>query len=276
MISISLGPISLPFDRFLILVCLVIAFIVGSVVGKKGKVSVDASIAGIFVIAMLAARLSFVAQYWQEYQNSIWLMLDIRDGGFDMITALIVGALVFMGFVWKRPEGRRALISGVTVGVVVWGVTTMSLWMIKETSQQLPPIMVKQLTGDTVDLNQIEQGKPRVINLWATWCPPCRREMPVLEEAQRNIKEIGFVFVNQGEHTAVIEQYLQQESLGLDNVVADSSGSVGYQVGSRALPTTLFINAQGQLVDAHLGELSRASLKARLDNLVAQERKSTE
>lgn len=269
--SLSIGPISLPFDRLLLLICLAIAFVVGAMAAKKEGASVDGRIAGIFIIAMIAARISFVIQYWQEYQGSFWAMMDIRDGGFDGLMAIITGLIALVGFGWKQTKGRKALLKGVMSGVMVWSLTTVSLWAIKDTSQQLPQILVKQLDGDTVDLNQVEQGKPRVINLWATWCPPCRREMPVLEEAQQTMDGIGFVFVNQGEHSAIIEQYLQQETLQLDNVMADTAGSLGYQVGSRALPTTLFVNAQGQLVDAHLGELSKATLKAKLKKLIDKE-----
>src|SRR5690625_5589848 len=43
------------------------------------------------------------------------------------------------------------------------------------------------------------QGKPTVINLWATWCPPCRREMPVLEKSQNTYKNVNYVFINQDE-----------------------------------------------------------------------------
>lgn len=275
MMSLSIGPLSLPFDRLLVLICLAIAFIVGAVAAKKDKTSVDGRIAGIFVIAMIAARISFVIQYWQEYQGNFWAMMDIRDGGFDGLTAIIIGFIAFIGFAWKQAKGRRAMVKGVMAGVLLWGLTTASLWAIKDTSQQLPQIMVKQLGGSTVNLSDVEHKKPRVINLWATWCPPCRREMPVLEEAQQTLDGIGFIFVNQGEHSAIIEQYLHQETLLLDNVLVDTTGSLGYQVGSRALPTTLFVNAQGQLVDAHLGELSKASLKAKLKKLVDKEQENT-
>lgn len=274
MMTLSIGSISLPFDRLLLLICLAIAFIVGAVAAKKDKTSVDGRIAGIFVIAMIAARISFVIQYWQEFQGSVWAMIDIRDGGFDGLTAIIIGFMALIGFAWKRAKGRQAMFKGVMAGVLLWVLTTASLWAIKDTSQQLPHIMVKRLEGAAVNLSDVEDGKPRVINLWATWCPPCRREMPVLEEAQQTMDGIGFVFVNQGEHSAIIEQYLQQETLLLDNVLADMTGSLGYQVGSRALPTTLFVNAQGQLVDAHLGELSKASLKAKLEKLIDKEQQS--
>lgn len=267
MMSLSIGPISLPFDRFLILVCLAITFIVGAFAAKKSKISIDGSIAGIFLLSMLAARISFVIQYWAEYQQDIWSVIDIRDGGFDAWAAIIVGLVSLIVFAWKQPKARKALIKAYLVGVCVWGITTFTLQMLKNTAQQLPTIMVQQLDGVVVDLNKVEQGKPRVINLWATWCPPCRREMPVLQEAQQEMTDVGFVFVNQGEHSEVIEQFLSREDLALSNVMADTRGVLGYQIGSRALPTTLFINAQGKLVDAHLGELSKASLKAKLEKI---------
>jgi hypothetical protein len=91
--------------------------------------------------------------------------------------------------------------------------------------------------------------------------------MPALEQAQKQIPQVGFVFVNQGEHQAVIEQFLRKESLTLDNIVVDNKSMLSQMIGSRALPTTLFVDKDGMLVDAHLGELSRASLAAKLKKL---------
>ncbi|HTN35184.1 MAG TPA: TlpA disulfide reductase family protein, partial [Marinobacter sp.] len=89
---------------------------------------------------------------------------------------------------------------------------------------------------------------------------PCIREMPVLEEAQRDNPGITFVFVNQGEHAETVQQFFSKHNLALQNVLLDTSGSLGRIAGSQALPTTLFYTADGKQVDAHLGELSRASL----------------
>ncbi|WP_155718381.1 TlpA family protein disulfide reductase, partial [Pseudomonas fluorescens] len=104
------------------------------------------------------------------------------------------------------------------------------------------------------------QGGPLVINLWATWCPPCRREMPVLENAQRMRPDVTFLFVNQAESMQSVSTYLATQGLNLDNVLFDASGRLGQAVGSMALPTTLFYQADGRLINSHLGELSEASL----------------
>ncbi|MDX1553417.1 MAG: TlpA disulfide reductase family protein, partial [Marinobacter sp.] len=115
----------------------------------------------------------------------------------------------------------------------------------------------------------LTQGQPTVVNLWATWCPPCIREMPVLEEAQDRYPGINFVFANQGEHPETINQFLSEQNLDLDHVLSDRQGGFGRAIGSQGLPTTLFYDAQGKLVDSHMGELSKASLARGLERFEA-------
>ena len=104
-----------------------------------------------------------------------------------------------------------------------------------------------------------------VVNLWASWCPPCIREMPVLEQAQKDNPDITFVFVNQGEQHETIVHFLNQHNLTLNNVLTDTRSGLGRTTGSQALPTSLFYDAQGRQVNAHLGELSAASLAHNLE-----------
>lgn len=109
------------------------------------------------------------------------------------------------------------------------------------------------------------RGKPLVINIWATWCPPCRREMPVLQQAQSDYPHVTFLFVNQGETPENVSTFLATTGLSLTHVLFDGTGLLAQRVGSMALPTTLFYDANGRLVGSHLGELSRASLRHALE-----------
>jgi hypothetical protein len=84
--------------------------------------------------------------------------------------------------------------------------------------------------------------------------------MPVLEDAQRMRPDVTFLFVNQAESMQSVSTYLATQGLNLDNVLFDASGRLGQAVGSMALPTTLFYQADGRLINSHLGELSEASL----------------
>ncbi len=106
-----------------------------------------------------------------------------------------------------------------------------------------------------------------VVNLWATWCPPCREEMPLLALAQQRETGVTFVFVNQGESDKLVRRYLHDEILELDNVLLDPASSLRMAVGSKGLPTTMFYDAAGRLVRRHVGLVSRQELTTILRSL---------
>lgn len=265
MLSVGVGPLSLSIGHLLIVLAFVVALIVGALTGRKQKTPISGSLADIFLVAMISARIGFVVRYFEHYQGD-WLgMIDIRDGGFDPVTGLIV-ALIFTGFLmWRRANIRRALGAAVAAGMITWGFTTGAIALINQQTQGLPEVALTDLNEQPVSLADIARGQPVVVNLWATWCPPCIREMPVLEEAQQRYPGINFVFANQGEHPETIRRFLNEQNLHLDHVLSDRPGSFGRVVGSHGLPTTLFYNAEGNLVDTHMGELSRASLARGLE-----------
>ena len=91
--------------------------------------------------------------------------------------------------------------------------------------------------------------------------------MPVLAEAQQNRSDIELVFVNQGEGPDQIREYLHGAGLSLGNVLLDPFSSLMHEVGARGLPTTLFFDTDGRLVDFHMGELTRAGLASKLQAL---------
>ena len=130
----------------------------------------------------------------------------------------------------------------------------------ESSSRGIPEATLTLLDGTPVALTEVAENKPMVVNLWASWCPPCIREMPVLEKAQQDNPGVTFVFVNQGEQPETITQFMGKHKLSLQNVLTDTSANLGRTTGSQALPTTLFYDANGQQVNAHLGELSQASL----------------
>ena len=125
------------------------------------------------------------------------------------------------------------------------------------------------LDGGAVSLVALAAGKPLVVNLWATWCPPCRLEMPLLAAAQRQETGVAFAFANQGEDIFTVQRHLENDGLVLANVLLDPGKSMGEKAGSMALPTTLFYDAGGRLVASHQGALSAESLASRLRHLRA-------
>ncbi|MEC9039044.1 MAG: TlpA disulfide reductase family protein [Pseudomonadota bacterium] len=265
MLSVGIGPLSLSIGHLLLVLAFVVALVVGALIGRKEKTPVAGTLADIFLVAMVSARIGFVVRYFSEYQGA-WLgMIDIRDGGFDLVTGLIA-ALAFTGYLmWKRAAIRRALGSAVAAGLIIWGGMSGIIALINQQTRGLPEVALTDLNERPVDLASLAGDKPTVVNLWATWCPPCIREMPVLEDAQQRYPNVNFVFANQGEHPATIRKFLMAQNLNLSHVLSDRQNRFGRVVGSHGLPTTLFYNVEGQLVDTHMGELSRASLARSLE-----------
>ncbi|MDN6318204.1 MAG: TlpA family protein disulfide reductase [Marinobacter sp.] len=266
MLSVNLGPLSLPLAQLLLISAFIIALIVGAITGRKEGVPIAGTLSDIFLSSMVAARIGFVIQYFEHYQENLWGIIDIRDGGFHVIAGLL-GALALTAWkLWRQPKIRRPLTIAVTSGLLTWGSISLLVGLMESSSRGIPEATFTLLDGTPVELTEVAGNKPMVVNLWASWCPPCIREMPVLEKAQQNNPGVTFVFVNQGEQPETITQFLGTHKLSLQNVLTDTGASLGRTTGSQALPTTLFYDANGQQVNAHLGELSQASLAHNLSS----------
>lgn len=270
MLSLSVGPFALSIGRLLLLLVLAVALMVGWLYGRRQKISVEPVITHMLLLGLLSARIGFVLLYRDEYSQNLLGILDIRDGGFLVEAGLIVAACVGLYQGWRHPLLRRPLAASVTAGALAWLIGIGTLHLLEPRRPTLPDHTLVSIDGNQVSLSSL-RGKPLVINLWATWCPPCIREMPVLAQAQTQLTDVEFLFVNQGESGTDISRYLETERLELRNVLLDPSLEMSRLLGSQAMPTTLFYTADGLLAGAHLGELSMATLKSNLEGLATFE-----
>lgn len=268
MLNVNLGPFALQVSHLLLLAALLVATGVGHLVGRQQQIGIGNSLIDMLWAALLAARLVFIATWFEVYRNAPWSMLDIRDGGFTPWAGLVAASGVALWRGWRRPPLRQPLLWGVTAGLLAWGAMFGVMGALDKAAKPgLPTVALTTLAGEPTQLAAMAKGKPMVVNLWASWCPPCRREMPVLAAAQQQETQVTFVFANQGEDSAAALRYLSAGQLNLANVLLDPGTALGRAIGSTALPTTLFYDASGQLVDTHLGELSAASLASKLNRL---------
>jgi len=263
MLTFTIGTFAIALNHLLLISALALATLIGWRVGKRGGENPESVLFSLFLLGLLAARVGFVLAYWKHYRDDLWQIVDLRDGGFLAWPGAIVLLLAALAWGWRRPTLRRPLGAGVGSGLAFWLLATLSLGLYEQ-GTRLPDIPLRTATGETVQLTAY-QGGPLVINLWATWCPPCRREMPVLENAQQQRPDLTFLFVNQAESMQSVSTFLATQGLSLNNVLFDGSGRLGQAVGSMALPTTLFYSADGRLLGSHLGELSEASLARALE-----------
>src|SRR3546814_16411886 len=82
--------------------------------------------------------------------------------------------------------------------------------------------------------------------------------MPVLEQAQTAFPDVAFVLINQGESAQQANMFLESEGLNLTDVLLDPSSEAMREMRAGGLPTTFFFDAQGRMVDLHLGEITMA------------------
>ncbi|HCS07831.1 MAG TPA: peroxiredoxin [Pseudomonas sp.] len=263
MLTLTIGSFALAINHLLLILALALATLVGWRVAKRGGENPESVLFSLFLLGLLAARIGFVIAYWRYFHQDPLQMLDLRDGGFVVwagLLAVVVGAVIWG---WRRAGLRRPLGWGLCSSLAFWLLASLSS-NLYEKGTQLPDMVLRNANGESVQLGSYKGG-PLVINLWATWCPPCRREMPVLQNAQHQHENVTFLFVNQGESMQSVSTFLETQGLNLSNVLFDSGGQLGQKVGSMALPTTLFYNADGRLLASHLGELSEASLARALE-----------
>ncbi len=214
----------------------------------------------LVLVALLAARLGFVLRYTREYGAAPWSVIDIRDGGWEPWAGL-GAAMLYCAVLWlQRSPWRRTVTAGFATFAAVW---LMGLALLQATAPpsaaDLPSWHGVALDARTIALPDL-RGQPVVVNLWASWCPPCRREMPVLLQARNAQPQIRFLWVNQGEAPEVVARFAAQHGLPLADVVLDPTSHLGSKLGHKALPTTLFYDSQGQLAAVRAGELSAATL----------------
>jgi thiol-disulfide isomerase/thioredoxin len=289
-LTLNLGPLALPVTPLLLLASVWLASALTSRLlrrqvaraagesgdgGRESRPGEDstrqAEAAGttFFVAAALglaAARLAHVCLNAQAYLDDPIALLDIRDGGWHGAAGFTAGFAWLLAQAWRRPPWRRALAAGALAGTAVWlaGAAFTGL----PRGAAMPAVVLTPL-GDTrtLTLREAAAGRPAVVNLWASWCGPCRQEMPVLAAAQQREPSVAFLFVNQGEGEAAVLAYLATLGQPLRLVLRDPGSQLGPLVGSRGLPTTLFYDAQGRLVHAHLGVLNAPALASRLREL---------
>ena len=266
MLSVGVGPLAFSVGQVVLALAMGAALLAAGLTVRKPEQRSGHLLLNALLVGLIVARAGFVLGYHDQYQGDWLAVLDIRDGGFLPLPGVLAAAAFLVWRFWREPAKRRPLAVGVLVGGLVWGVTAASIALMERTSRGLPQDQLATLQGDPTRLADF-QGKPMVVNLWASWCPPCRREMPILEKAQDRRDDLTFVFVNQGEGVKAIRSYLSSEGLELDHVLLDRGRAIGTTVGAQGLPTTLFYNREGRLVDTHMGALSSATLHRGIERL---------
>ncbi len=111
------------------------------------------------------------------------------------------------------------------------------------------------------------EGMPLVLNFWASWCVPCRRELPALGNAERLVGErIAFLGVNHQDDRDTALQLLEDAGVAYPTGF-DPGGQVARKFGLYGMPTTVFISADGEILERRTGEISESQLVETIQRL---------
>jgi thiol-disulfide isomerase/thioredoxin len=135
--------------------------------------------------------------------------------------------------------------------------------------EPVPEFVLRDLEGRDVRFSDLA-GRPVVLNFWATWCPPCRREMPALDATYLAHREHDLVVVgvDVGEGAFVVERFLEEAPVSYPiwidaprGEAIDRSQDLLERFGGVGLPTTVFVDRSGVVRKVRVGELNRAVLE---------------
>lgn len=259
---LQLGPLAIATDRAVAVLAIWAFLGVGALVSARTDANAGRATWIAVAIGIAAARIGFILENLTAYLVEPWAMLALWQGGFSPWIGVLAAAATVITMLGHRPAtpillGTLAALSLALVALAA---------AIAPAAAPLPKgIALANLGGKSFQLDTL-RGQPFVLNLWATWCPPCRREMPMLIDVAQT-STVPILLVNQGETAGQVKNFLTDNRLPGGSVALDEGQGVAAATGARAYPSTVFVDAGGKIVSVHSGEISRAALTAAIRDL---------
>lgn len=133
--------------------------------------------------------------------------------------------------------------------------------------RQAPQFSLTGMDGTTLSLKKL-QGKPVLLNVWASYCPHCIHEMPMLEDIAQTHEHLTVVGVNAGEHQETVRSYMQRTNVTYP-IAIDQSGEMVLNYQVKRLPATFLLNESGDIMWTNYGAIQREELETQLNQLNA-------
>ncbi len=171
---------------------------------------------------------------------------------------VVIAAMLFIGSnVARRRQAEAARTGSLVAGQIV--------------GKPAPDFTLKTLDGKTLTLSEL-RGKTVVLNFWATWCPPCKVELPWFVELQKQYGPQGLQIVGISEDEGGKDKVAQfVKEMGVNYTIAVDDNSVSPKYGDvEDLPTTFYIDRSGKIVAFAMGLLDRSEIEQKMKAALAQ------
>jgi thiol-disulfide isomerase/thioredoxin len=272
--SISIGPLSLPLILILIAIIASAAYLAGVLSLRKNRQS-----RRVFGDLLFTPLLPFLI----GWKLSL-IITDARDVFIDPLLLLygsgsVVNVLIgfavsglWLTFQWHRrkPDAavNRAMVRALGTALILTLLTTGGMVFSGRVSADREKLPLVQLTGENGEIWDagMATGSTLVLNFWASWCPPCRAEMPMLDRLQSDPRFSGVTFyavnaIRTEKNPGDGLRWLEENEIDLP-LLYDSSGEAMSVYNIAGLPTTIVVDSEGRVVEQKTGAVSRSWLIA--------------
>jgi peroxiredoxin len=178
-----------------------------------------------------------------------------------------------------QPIQRRALFASILVAGLAWllisadrtGTSTAGQIPAPQVGFLAPDFTLSTPEGETITLSEL-RGKAVLVNLWATWCPPCRAEMPAIQKLYQEYRDQGFVVLavnaTYQDDASKIPAFTREYGLTFP-ILLDLTGNVSHQYQLRSLPSSYFIDRQGIIQEVVIGgPMAETLLRTRIEKIL--------
>lgn len=265
--AIALGPLLISLPRLYAIAGALLLLLASRFLLNLSAQQQSRWFSGLLMAWLVAARITHVALNLDSYSVDPLAALKVWQPGYHPLGGMLAG-LAWTAWMLRDQIATMIKAMALLVGAV-------ALWLLLVTLapmsndfavQTLPPVTLEDIEGNDVYLPDLaEEGDLVIVNLWATWCPPCRREMPLLADADQS-PGVNVVVANQGEDLLPVVRYLDDQALNFRYALRDPQQTLMATFEAPGLPTTVLFDSQGKVLDVHVGELTRAHLNSWLAN----------
>ncbi len=183
-----------------------------------------------------------------------------------LIAVVVLAVSVGGGWLWSRASEPTLDARLTTPGEVPYPTIATNS---EVAGTSLPQASLITLDNKTIDSTALI-GKPLILNFWYSTCEPCRREMPVLAaSAETHSSTVRFVGINMNDSIETATAFVAKYNV-LYDIMFDPSGSFISTLGIGTAPMTLFVDAQGIIVDQVAGEITADKLESLITKWFAQ------
>ncbi|MGA9523260.1 MAG: TlpA disulfide reductase family protein [Myxococcaceae bacterium] len=187
----------------------------------------------------------------------------------------------------EPPRARRSLIvtlisglalAGLLAAVILSGIEEARTGAPVARGEPVPAFEMARFSGGTVSHEDL-RGKVVMLDFWATWCPPCVKEMPYLVRIAKDYESRGLEFLAASRDDppemarADVGIFIVQREPELRRFVTFAGDEVAERFGVQVLPTLYLIDRDGRIIESHRGAISEQQLRARLDEIFANEKR---